>query len=119
MSEQNCIFGVPLRVHEFSMDFEKPITTTPNTKVFRNNLKLYLDLAMHEAIRVQRRSGDNFIVIKETNYKALMSELIHLQRRLLKMAPIFHMGFMEEDVAEIPKKKDSTVWTRTRLKSVK
>lgn len=101
------------------MDFEKPITTTPNTKDFRNNLKLYLDLAMHEVIRVQRRSGDNFIVIKENNYKALISELIHLQRRLLKMAPIFHKGFMEEDMAEISTTKDSTIWTRPSFKIIK
>ena len=59
-----------------------------NPKQFRAELKDYLDLASKEPIRIQRRSGENFILLKEESYQALQSEIISLQRRLLGMSQV-------------------------------
>lgn len=59
-----------------------------NPKQFRAELKDYLDLAGKEPIRIQRRSGENFILLKEEMYQGLQEELVSLQRRLLGMSQI-------------------------------
>jgi len=59
-----------------------------NPKQFRAELKDYLDLASKEPIRIQRRSGENFILLKEESYQDLQSEIVSLQRRLLGMSQI-------------------------------
>lgn len=52
-------------------------------KKLRAKLKDYLDLAKKEAIRIKRRSGQNYILISEEKYNELKMELTSLQKRLL------------------------------------
>ena len=59
-----------------------------NPKQFRAELKDYLDLASKEPIRIQRRSGENYILLKEESYQELQNEVISLQRRLLGMSQV-------------------------------
>ena len=54
-----------------------------NPKQLRAELKDYLDLATKEPIRIQRRSGDSFILIREESYQEMQTEILSLQRRLL------------------------------------
>ena len=57
-----------------------------NPKKLRAELKDYLDLATKEPVRIQRRSGENFILINEDIYADLQNEIVSLQRRLLGMS---------------------------------
>ncbi len=59
-----------------------------NPKQLRAELKDYLDLAAKEPIRIQRRSGDCYILIKEMVYQEMQDEILSLQRRLLGMSDI-------------------------------
>ena len=59
-----------------------------NPKQLRAELKDYLDLAAKEPIRIQRRSGDSFILLKEDSYLDLQNEIVSLQRRLLGMSQV-------------------------------
>jgi PHD/YefM family antitoxin component YafN of YafNO toxin-antitoxin module len=61
-------------------------STSP--KKLRAELKDYLDLATTEPIRIQRRSGENYILMNETVYAGLQNEISSLQRRLLAMNEI-------------------------------
>ncbi len=61
-------------------------STSP--KKLRAELKDYLDLATLEPIRIQRRSGENFILMNEEKYAELQNEISSLQRRLLAMNEI-------------------------------
>lgn len=58
-------------------------STSP--KKLRAELKDYLDLAATEPIRIQRRSGENYILMNENTYADLQNEISSLQRRLLAM----------------------------------
>ena len=59
-----------------------------NPKQLRAELKDYLDLAAKEPIRIQRRAGDSFILLKEGAYLEMQQEILSLQRRLLGMSQI-------------------------------
>ena len=59
-----------------------------NPKKLRAELKDYLDLATHEPIRIQRRAGDSFILLKEERFQELHQEIYSLQQRLLGMSDI-------------------------------
>lgn len=59
-----------------------------NPKKLRAELKDYLDLASSEAIRIQRRSGESYILMNETNYAEMQNEIMSLQKRLLGMSEI-------------------------------
>ena len=59
-----------------------------NPKQLRAELKDYLDLAAKEPIRIQRRAGDSFILLKEIAYEEMQQEILSLQRRLLGMSEI-------------------------------
>lgn len=61
-------------------------STSP--KKLRAELKDYLDLAANEPIRIQRRSGENYILMNENIYADLQNEVASLQRRLLSMNEI-------------------------------
>ncbi len=61
-------------------------STSP--KKLRAELKDYLDMASKEPIRIQRRSGENFILLSEESYANLQNEISSLQRRLLAMSEI-------------------------------
>ncbi len=57
-------------------------------KQLRAEMKDYLDLATKEPIRIQRRSGESYILIKEDSYRNLHEEISSLQKRLLGMSQI-------------------------------
>lgn len=59
-----------------------------NPKKLRAELKDYLDLATHEPIRIQRRSGESYVLLSEDIYAELQNEILSLQRRLLGMSEI-------------------------------
>lgn len=59
-----------------------------NPKQLRAELKDYLDLAAKEPIRIQRRAGDSFILLKELAYQEMQQEILSLQRRLLGMSEV-------------------------------
>ena len=61
-------------------------STSP--KKLRAEMKDYLDLATIEPVRIQRRSGENFILMNEDKYTELQNEISSLQRRLLAMNEI-------------------------------
>lgn len=58
-------------------------STSP--KKLRAELKDYLDMASNEPIRIQRRSGESFVLMSEDKYAELKNEISSLQRRLLAM----------------------------------
>jgi hypothetical protein len=57
-------------------------------KKLRAELKDYLDLATNEPIRIQRRSGENYILMNENKYAELQNEISSLQRRLSGMSEV-------------------------------
>jgi PHD/YefM family antitoxin component YafN of YafNO toxin-antitoxin module len=59
-----------------------------NAKTFRSELKDYMDAAVGEPIRINRRDGQSFILMSEQNYDDIRNELQSLQRRLLGMNEI-------------------------------
>jgi PHD/YefM family antitoxin component YafN of YafNO toxin-antitoxin module len=59
-----------------------------NPKQLRAEMKGYLDLATKEPIRIQRRSGDCYILLKEMAYQEMQDEILSLQRRLLGMSDV-------------------------------
>lgn len=61
-------------------------STSPKT--LRAELKDYLDHASSEPVRIQRRSGENLILMNEAHYADLKNEISSLQRRLLAMNDI-------------------------------
>ncbi len=60
-----------------------------NPKKLRAELKDYLDLAMDEPIRIQKRSGESFILLAEDSYAKMQNEIVSLQRRLLSLTEAF------------------------------
>ena len=54
-----------------------------NPKKLRAELKDYLDLAAKEPIRINRRSGESYVLLAETRYAEMQLEIMSLQRRLL------------------------------------
>ena len=52
-------------------------------KKLRARLKEFLDMAKKEAVRIERRSGQCFILLSEEKYNDLKTELNILQKRLL------------------------------------
>jgi PHD/YefM family antitoxin component YafN of YafNO toxin-antitoxin module len=56
-------------------------STSP--KKLRAEMKDYLDMAASEPIRIQRRSGENYIIMNEDIYAQMQNEIASLQRRLL------------------------------------
>ncbi|OFZ82327.1 MAG: hypothetical protein A2583_15435 [Bdellovibrionales bacterium RIFOXYD1_FULL_53_11] len=57
-----------------------------NPKKFRAKLRDYLDLASKEPVRIQRRSGETYVLMNEGRYAELQNEILALQRRLLGMS---------------------------------
>ncbi len=72
--------------------------TTPKT--LRAEMKDYLDLASQEPIRIQRRSGENYILLNEDQYSKMQLEIMSLQKRLLSMANI-----LDDEAEELPTKE--------------
>lgn len=57
-----------------------------NPKKLRAELKDYLDHAAKEPVRIQRRSGESFVLMNESLYANMQNEILSLQRRLLGMS---------------------------------
>ena len=57
-------------------------------KKLRAELKDYLDMATNEPIRIQRRSGESYIIMNEDKFAEMQNEISSLQRRLLGMNDI-------------------------------
>lgn len=68
-----------------------------NPKKLRAEMKDYLELAKNEPIRIQRRSGETYILMNEEEYSKMQVEIISLQRRLLSMSNI-----LDGEVEELP-----------------
>lgn len=71
-----------------------------NPKKLRAELKDYLDLAISEPIRIQRRSGENYVLMNEDKFAEMQIEIETLQRRLLSMSQV-----MSGEVQEATGKK--------------
>ncbi len=61
-------------------------STSP--KKFRAELKDYLEMALKEPLRIQRRSGENFVLMNEDHFAGMQTEIASLQRRLLAMGDL-------------------------------
>jgi PHD/YefM family antitoxin component YafN of YafNO toxin-antitoxin module len=59
-----------------------------NAKKFRSELKDYMDAAVSEPVRINRRDGRSFILMSEETYDSFRNEIQSLQRRLLGMSEI-------------------------------
>ncbi len=59
-----------------------------NAKKFRSELKDYMDAAVGEPVRINRRDGQSFILMSEQVYEGFRGEIQSLQRRLLGMSEI-------------------------------
>lgn len=59
-----------------------------NAKKFRSELKDYMDAAIAEPVRINRRDGQSFILMSEQVYDEFRNEIQSLQRRLLGMTEI-------------------------------
>ena len=59
-----------------------------NAKKFRSELKDYMDAAVGEPVRINRRDGQSFILMSEDIYEGFRNEIQSLQRRLLGMSEI-------------------------------
>ena len=68
-----------------------------NPKKLRAEMKDYLELAKNELIRIQRRSGETYILMNEEEYSKMQVEIMSLQRRLLSMSNI-----LDGEVDELP-----------------
>ena len=71
-----------------------------NPKALRAELKDYLDLASKEPIRIQRRTGESFILLSEERFDALQSEISSLQRRLLGMSDALAGNTIEHKIGD-------------------
>ena len=59
-----------------------------NAKKFRSELKDYMDAAVSEPVKINRRDGQSFILMSELIYEDFRNEIQSLQRRLLGMTEI-------------------------------
>jgi PHD/YefM family antitoxin component YafN of YafNO toxin-antitoxin module len=59
-----------------------------NAKKFRSELKDFMDAAVAEPVRINRRDGKSFILMSEQVYEGFRDEIQSLQRRLLGMNEI-------------------------------
>ena len=59
-----------------------------NAKNFRSELKDYMDAAVSEPVRINRRDGQSFIMMSEEIYDGFRNEIQSLQRRLLGVTEI-------------------------------
>jgi PHD/YefM family antitoxin component YafN of YafNO toxin-antitoxin module len=73
------------------------IMESTNPKKLRAEMKDYLELAKNEPIRIQRRSGESYILLNEEEYSKMQIEIMSLQRRLLSMSNI-----LDGEVEDVP-----------------
>ncbi len=56
-----------------------------NAKKFRAELKDFMEAALSEPVRINRRDGESFILMSEQIYDDFRNEIQSLQRRLIAM----------------------------------
>lgn len=71
-----------------------------NAKKFRAELKDYMDAAVSEPVRINRRDGQSFVLMSEQIYEDFRNEIQSLQRRLLSMNEIIDGKTTEYDPNE-------------------
>lgn len=59
-----------------------------NAKKFRAELKDFMEAALSEPVRINRRDGESFILMSEQIYDDFRNEIQSLQRRLISMNEI-------------------------------
>jgi len=59
-----------------------------NAKKFRAGLREYMEAAVSEPVRINRRDGQSFILMSEQVFDDFRNEIQSLQRRLLGMSEI-------------------------------
>ena len=59
-----------------------------NAKRFRACLKEFMDAAISEPVRINRRDGQSFVLMSEQIYDGFRNEIQSLQRKLLGMNEI-------------------------------
>ena len=59
-----------------------------NAKRFRAGLKEFMDAAISEPVRINRRDGQSFVLMSEQIYDGFRNEIQSLQRKLLGMNEI-------------------------------
>ena len=59
-----------------------------NAKKFRAGLREYMEAAVSEPVRINRRDGQSFILMSEQIFDDFRNEIQSLQRRLLGMSEI-------------------------------
>lgn len=69
-------------------------------KKLRAELKDYLEMASKEPIRIQRGSGESYILIDEERYSQMQIEITSLQRRLLSISNIIDGATTEYEGAQ-------------------
>lgn len=72
-----------------------------NPKKLRAEMKDYLELAKNEPIRIQRRSGESYVLMNEEAYSKMQVEIMSLQRRLLAMSNI-----LDGEVEDVPSSEE-------------
>ncbi len=59
-----------------------------NAKKFRAGLREYMEAAVSEPVRINRRDGQSFVLMSEQVFDDFRNEIQSLQRRLLGMSEI-------------------------------
>ena len=80
-----------------------------NPKKLRAEMRDYLELAKNEPIRIQRRSGETYILMNEEEYSQMQLEIMSLQRRLLAMSNI-----IDGEVQDVPSSDDLMARLKTK-----
>ncbi len=80
-----------------------------NTKKFRAGLKEFMDAAVGEPVRINRRDGQNFILMSEQVFDEFKNEIQSLQRRLLGMHEI-----IDGKAKPVVRKENRTARFRTK-----
>ena len=84
-----------------------------NPKQLRAELKDYLELAAKEPVRIQRRTGQNFILMHEDRFNEMQTEIMSLQKRLLGMSEALSGKVTEYQVGD--KKRLDRLKRKTQL----
>ena len=76
---------------EYSLEYSSitgGIMQNANANKFKSELKEYMDAAVSDPVRINRRDGQGFILMSEQLYDGFRNEVLSLQRRLLGMSEI-------------------------------
>lgn len=85
-----------------------------NAKNFRAELKDYMEAAISEPVRINRRDGESFILMSEQIYDDFRDEIQSLQRRLLGVSEI-----IDGKTTEYTRKEDRLTRFKAQVKKEK